>query len=383
MSDYLKKHRIHLVYQIKKIAKDDPPDIGPGGGGGGAGGAGGGPSVVSASVSEMQKAIQRFADEAVKYNLESYRDPRTNKITRRIKDTDRRRDFNDFLAEQFMEEAKIHGQEFSTREEDVTKESKLPTEIIELRVVIDSLKRIGSPGAEKIKDGVWDFRTNNAIKNTYAFASALVTAHEALGGLSAAEESLFNRNTLNRLAELIPKEYDPEENKTPKILAELNKKAKLITPLIKNLTQFYAAFSKRTLEHAAYKQYINQEQPLYKFTPGGTNPYKPDPNDPNQKKFMENPSTFKIPVLELKDKNGNTVNLNNKLTLESFQSLSGIANIMTSYLRYSPSEVSNPRLLTKTVQAILSQVRDFLEKNNKSMPSTTYKFDPYAGLSRR
>ena len=329
-------------------------------------GTGGGVSLsIRNDISEMQRAIQEFAKTAAVYETNTRLE--NGKVIREVKPEDKRMDFNNFLVEQFSETEKTKGKEFSTNPQHVDKQSKMPTELVEYNVVLDSLRRLGSRFSEEIRDGIWDFRTNNAVKNTYALAAAVVTAYEELGGLSPFDTSIFNRSDLVQLEKLIPEEYEPRENKalTQSVLA---KKAKLITPLVKKLTKFYVNFSKYTMGHAAYKQYINQELPLYTFAPGGTDPYKPDPKDRNQKKFMENPSTFIIPVLNLPNKSGQMVPIINTLTLESFKSTEGIIDIMTKYLGYQPNEVNNPRLLRRVVQSILNEVQNFIKKYSTTQP---------------
>lgn len=379
-----------IVAYIQKSAVD----FGGGGKGGspfplgGSGGSTGGTVATyvasSNNISEMQKAIQEFADAAVAYKQEPIGKEPSGKIIYQVKKEDKRRDFNDFLAEQFMASADIHGDEYTPDKTAVTRESKLPTDIVQLDNVIDGLRRIGPAGNEKMKDGVWDFRTNNAVRNVYAFAASLVTAHEALGGIAANNPNIFTRSDLAQLKSAMPVQKDPMAAKVPQ--AELNEKAKAITPLVQKLTEFYKIYSSDkpgagVLGHPAYKQYINQDFPLYTFKPGGTNPYKADPSDPDQKKFMDNPASFTLPKLTLTGKGGKQVVLDGKITLQPFQSVDGIVGLMTQYLGYSSSEVNNPKLLAQIVRSILTQVRDFIEKNNKLLPprqpvAPIIKYDP-------
>jgi hypothetical protein len=330
-----------------------------------------GRAVVSNDISKMQAAIKDFAKEAAQYTKIPVGKDNQGKIITEVSKEDKRRDFNDFLAEQFMSSADIHGQEYNTDPKATSKESKLPTDIIQMEVVINGLDRIGPSGSEKLVDGMWDFRTNNAVKNVYAFAAALVASYEALGNYATNDPNLFTKADLEKLKAAIPKEYDPAKQKISQDI--LNQNAKNITPLVEKLSSFYQICKKNVMDHPAYKQYIDQDAAMYNFTPGGTNPYKPDPNDPKQKTYMDNPKSFTIPVLTLTDKDGSEVNLNNKITLESFQSLNGIATIMTQHLGYSPKEISNPKLLTTVVRSILDQVNKFLEKNKSKMPASSQR----------
>lgn len=392
MPSNLKKiDKVNLVLAIKKLAGGADDDVplpgGSSGGSKGTGSSGGskGAYVARANdIAEMQKAIREFAAEAVAYKTEPVGKEPSGKIIYQVKKEDKRRDFNDFLAEQFMAGADIHGDEYTPDNKAVTKESKLPTDIVQLDNVIDGLRRVGPSGAEDKIDGVWDFRTNNAVRNVYAFAASLVAAHEALGGIAANNPNIFTSANLAELKAAMPTQKDPMAAKVSQ--TELDQKAKVITPLIKKLTEFYKIYSSDkpgagVMGHPAYKQYINQDLPLYTFKPGGTNPYKADPSDPDQKKFMDNPASFTLPKLTLTGKGGKQVVLDGKITLQPFQSVDGIVGLMTQYLGYSSSEVNNPKLLAQIVRSILTQIRDFIEKNNKLLPprqpvAPTIKYDP-------
>lgn len=317
-------------------------------------------------ISNMQRSIQEFANAAVNYKSKATGREPSGKPIYTVSKEDKRRDFNDFLAEQFMATADVHGEEYSTDIKATAKESKLPTDIVQLDNIIDGLRRIGASKSEMQIDGVWDFRTNNAVKNTYAFAAAIVTAYEALGGMAPNDPSIFTRTDLEQFKNAIPKEKDPKAAKIDDKI--LNQYASQLIPLIKKLTEFYKKFSNNTMDHAAYRQYINQSSPLYVFSPGGSNPYKPDPNDLDQKKFMDNPKTFILPKLTLIGKSGRQFNLDNKINLETFQSTGGLANLMVQHLGYSNNEVNNPKLLIQIVRSILHQVSSYIDTNSKLLP---------------
>lgn len=335
-------------------------------------------------VREMQKAIQEFANSTVNYRKS--KDPKKNnrgkvvlekgKPVYDIDPSDSRRDFNDFLAENFSANADIHGDEYSANEADTTQESKMPTDIIQMNNVIDGLRRIGPGSKEAMSDGVWDFRTTNAVKNVYAFAAALVAASEALvmGGV-ANDSSMFKKTDLQKLGKAIPK-----EGATPE---ELTNSATIITPLVKKLTNFFDFYSKKVMNHPAYKRYIESDPdknpnapPLFSVKPGGVNPYKPDQNDPRQAEIMGNPKSFAMPQLTLKGKNGSSVNLDGKVTLDYLASREGLVNLMKNYLGYNDQEVNNGPLMRQIVNSILAQVNDFISTNSLLVKNPTPSKQP-------
>lgn len=348
---------------------------------------------ASPEIKEMQKAIQEFADASVKYRRS--KDPKKDNKGRTVLEhgkpvyevdpSDSRRDFNDFLAENFSANADIHGSEYSPNESHTSQESKMPTDIIQLNNVIDGLRRIGPGSKESMSDGVWDFRTSNAVRNVYAFAAALVAASEALvmGG-TANDPNMFKKSDLQALGRAIPTE-DEFASLSPESLA---RNAAIITPLVKKLTRFFDFYSKKVMNHPAYKRYIESDPdrnpnapPLFSVKPGGVNPYKPDQNDPRQVEIMNNPKSFTIPQLTLKGKNGAPVNLDGKVTLDYFASRGGLVNLMKNYLGYNDQEVNNGPLMRQIVNSALDQVNNFISKNSLLVKNPVAPKQPNVGVA--
>lgn len=331
---------------------------------------GGGTFVGAASIREMQQAIQNFATESVKYKTSPKREG--NKITYEVNQDDKRRDFNDFLAEQFSASADIHGQEYSTEAKDTTKQSKLPTDLVQLNNVIDGLQRIGPGSKERMADGVWDFRTNNAVRNVYAIAAAMVTAQESLGGTAPNDKRVFSRADLSKLNDAIPEQADPMKAKVPQ--ADLAEKAKQITPLVEKLTEFYKYYSKMIIEHPAYTRYIKGDIPLFTVKPGGGDPAKLTPDQ--QKLYDEKGKTMTLPALYLKNKQGKWVNFDNQITLDFFANRNNLYKLLTDKLGYNQNEVYNGPLLVKIVQTVLDQVNEYLTKNKPIPKPVQQKPEP-------
>ncbi len=346
---------------------DTPKPTGGGGSKFSPSGGGGGfsaPTGGANDIRKMQKAIQDFAGKVAMYKPVPKMDK--GKIIYQISDEDKkRRDFNDFLTEQFAASADIHGDEYSPIPTDTSKASKLPTDLVQLSVVLDGLKRIGPAGNEKMRDGVWDFRTNNAVRNTYAVAAALVAAFQALGGMAANSPSTFRSADLQALRNAIPKEKDPmEAGKSQKDLAQA---ANAITPLVNKLSDFYEVYSKKVMDHPAYTRYIKGDVPLFTVKPGGDNPYKPDQNDPSQVEAMKNPKGYRIPWMTLTTKDGSKKQFNGQITLDYLSSRDGLQSLMQQYLGYSPSEINNGPLMRKIVNEMLTNINSFLVQN-KPLP---------------
>lgn len=326
-----------------------------GGGGGGGGSHVGGAGVIP--IREMQKAIKDFATEAVKYNTTPKQEG--GKVVRTVNPDDKRRDFNDFLAEQFSASADIHGDEYTTDQSATSQESKQPTDLVQLNNVIDGLQRVGPGNRESMVDGVWDFRTNNAVRNTYALAAALVTANEALGGTAPNDRRVFKRSDLQNLAKAIPEQKDPYKEGVSQ--AELGEKAKTIAALVKKLTDFYTYYSKTIMEHPAYKRYIEGNIPLFTVKPGGGDPAQLDENQAKQ--LQENGKRWTIFSLVLPNKEGRNVDLSGQIPLDYLTSRRNLQQLMIDKLGYQASEVNNGPLLVKLVKSMVAQVSDYISKH--------------------
>ena len=297
-------------------------------------------------IKEMQKAIQDFAAVAVQY-----------KIAPGIKDP--RKDFNDFLAEQFCASADIHGDEYSPDPGATSRQSKQPTDIVELSNVIDGLRRIGPGSKEAMADGVWDMRTNNAVKNTYALAGAIVAANDALGNPNSPKA--FVKEDLDKLKQSIPTK-DP----TKMSQDELIEKAQAIIPVIEKLSAFYKVFSSTIMNSPFYKRYMSgdKSQALLKVEPGKD----PAQLDAAQSTRLQGAQKIMLPVLRIRDINNINVLLDNKIPLSLLQSKEGIRKIMTDYLSYTDSEINN-RAMARVIQSILAQVNTFLSTNKVEAPA--------------
>lgn len=324
----------------------------------------------STPIANMQKAIQDFAEKAVAYQKGKPERDKSGKIVYKISDEDdKRRHFNDFLAEQFSASADIHGSEFSTDLGAISKSDKLPTDIIQLNNIINGLQRIGPGSREFSLDGNWDFRTNNAIRNVYAIATALVAANEALGGAAPNDPRVFRRADLAKLKSLIPTEPDPAKSKeTP---ATLSAKAEQITPLIEKLTRFYSYYSKSIMDHPDYKRYINDDRPLLTVKPG----QDPAQLDTNQAERMKNSAQITLPYLRVMDKDNRPINVDGQIALNYLQSRQGLQKMMVDLLGYQPNEVNNGAAMRRIVKTFIDRINSVIEKN-KPEPQPVVKSVP-------
>lgn len=265
-----------LLQEIKKTAKPFTGHLGGGGGGyhgggGGAGGGGGGgganPQQVYGAIKEMQKAMQTFAQAVVTYSAPPKQPGQGQGQDQGQPQQDSKKPFNDFIIEQYVSGSDIKGEEYSADPRRTSQQQKeeQATDLLEMNIVVDGLKRIGSPQSELIADNVWDFRTNNALKNVYAFAYGLVKLSEDFGRTNVQS---FSEKDLQAMAALIPADQNPSQIPG----ADKMDKAKQLTPLIQKLTRFYRFYVDQIATHPAWTRYIGKDEPMMTLQKGGGDP---------------------------------------------------------------------------------------------------------------
>lgn len=263
--------------------------------------------------------------------------------------------FSDWLAQQHVEKAKIHGKEWTHEEARIKVEEKQPTEVIQLKYVMNSLGRIG-PGQREIgTDGRWGPRTQNAIRNVYAFAEALINVVSAFSikGFSPS----FTKSDLDALENAIPKQDDPRVLK----VSELKQKAATATPLIKKIGDLYLSYKRQIVENPRYNTYITEKAPLFKVTKKGPPPQK----TPLQQTYEQDLNKI---FLDVVDFNLSTENFLRKKTVEQvplsiLQSKDSFQRFLVDKQVLNPTEATNPVLLRLALKSIV----DALEYQKQSV----------------
>lgn len=326
----------------------NPPGSGtPTGGGGASGGrfthrnqqgpasTGGGYSPAVGAIKEMQAAIQDFANKVTSYS--------TDEITGAVRNE--RKDFNDFVTEQYLATSDVKGVEWDKDPKAVSQVQKQQrqSELLEMEYVIDGLKRIGGKSNELLKDNVWDFRTNNALRNVYAFAYALVNLSKDFG---KPEIKTFNDASLSQMNANIPEEDNPSKLPPDEKIA----KAKALTPLIKSLTKFYDYYVKKIAMNPKYRGYIEGTYDMYQVKPGGTDPGKM--TEEEAAKYQKEGRSMVLNHVVLPTKTGNKpVDIN-----YMYLSDPGQFNKLLESLGYTPNEVRNPEVQKRVLDAIRTHV---------------------------
>ena len=334
--DYIEKYAVAAPHRVSPTAKPS---------------AGATPSVYAPSVSgaagnaeipevlEMQNAIKALGSIV---------------RSKPIKETkfERGEGFSDWLATQHMETSKIHGKEWTHEEARSKVEEKQPTEIIQLKYVINSLGRIGPGNREINSDGRWGPRTQNAIKNVYAFGDALVNVVTAFN--IAGFTPSFTKADLTALEAAIPTVDDPRTLK----VSELKQKASVATPLIKKLTDLYTTYDKKIIQSPRYALYLSEKKPLFTVKP--TKAAK----TPLQQQFEKSPDKDKMSLVV--DFNINTRDLLLKKTvsvpISVLQTKSSFQRFLMEKLDLTAGQVKNIEIQKLALQSVTNALEKAKEK---------------------
>lgn len=231
------------------------------------------------AVKEMQNKILEFADVAASTDVTSMKGNQQGQQYAHpddkggIPSTRSGRDqeyvggsdpFGNFLIQQYVKGDPVGKQYLNVDVSGNRARQDASIDNVNLRGMIDTIRRIGSPGApgtEKTGDGIWQVRTNNALKNIYALTLAMVNfANDMKINIQG-----YDSKQLESFKGLIPKEYT--ELKTP---ADISKRAEDITPHIIAITNFFNNLKKTVFDNKDLRQYIDQKTPFAKYEKSST-----------------------------------------------------------------------------------------------------------------
>ena len=260
------KNYKEIVEQIIKYAQGRPPPSRAGKGtvhtdtGGTTGHAP--PSRYTATtgnvdVMAMQHALQDLAqDVSSQINLQDAfsGDPRKEQEAKS------RDSFGVFLTKNYMRNAKVPGVEYDPDPKVTDVSQKRPDDPTRMSVVMDTMKRIGSPKkGEDWADGRWGRRTSAAVRNAFAFASGLFDFVNDINRFSSKKINIrsYNENALKELENIAR-----AENLSPQQKSE---SVQVITQHIKAIKSMYDEVKNHVLQHPAYQQFIEGDVPFKKY----------------------------------------------------------------------------------------------------------------------
>ena len=290
-------------------------------------------------VQEMQVAIQNFAKSVTQYSA-AKPSPLVGGAGAASAVDGYKKNFNNFITENYIATSGVKGAEWTPDPKKVKEKDKQPTDLLEMDLVIDGLKRIGLEAKESAVDGIWWFRTNNALKNVYAFAVGLVNLQK---DFEAYQENDFTSEDLNVLKSNIPD--DPKMLKTNE---DKIKRAEALTPLINKLTDFYKSYVKRISENPKYANYIEAGASFKEFP---TSEKDEAEKTPDEQKMISNLGQYTLKNIKINNK------VIPELNLLYLSSLKDIKFLATNVLGYTPNEADNP----ETIKKIIDQLNEHIK----------------------
>ena len=248
-----------------------PGKVAPSGGGGGSGG--GYSYTATASIREMQEAMQVLAESVIRDSESAtmgakpkdQKQPEADVPTKTSKKA-----FNDFIAEQYVgsldEENK--GVEWTKDQKVTTLPGKKTTEtdIYELDVVMNTFQRIGKEKSEFKADGNWEFRTDNALRNMMGFAYALLQ----LEGDFGLPNNIYQYANWRAFQALLSG-YKVQGGIVKLTSAEKEQKAVEITKHLKAITKLYNHFRQQVTARPEYRPLIEGKRAFDKYNKAGSN----------------------------------------------------------------------------------------------------------------
>lgn len=230
----------------------------------------------NAAVKQLQQAIIDLANAASSTDLTSMQGDNTGRqMDAQNNFIDGSNPFGDFLVSNFVD---TQGKPSTFTNTDVAGEKQRQEAKIEngrLKGIINSIKRIGTPGnkgGEQSVDGVWKSRTQSALENIYLLASGYLDFAEAVG----VKLPGYSKADLAKLKTIIDAGYPKFK---PNEISELAKKA---TAHMLALKVFFNSFNKDVVNNPKMKNQINQTKSFSQYKKAPVNMDVPEQFATNQ-----------------------------------------------------------------------------------------------------
>lgn len=173
--------------------------------------------------------------------------------------------FSNFMIGHYLTQGDVKGVEYDTNPDTKKILDKKPSDLKSMFVIVDSLQRIGSEKSEQFADGKWGPRTNNALKNI----SAIATAVMKLGTELDMKSEAMDTKKIAELKGLIP------NNDTDMDINQKIANAPKVTEIINGVRGLFLDFKQQVFMDPTYRNFITGKAPIMKFGPKkdrGANP---------------------------------------------------------------------------------------------------------------
>lgn len=284
------------------------------------------------AVKQMQQAILNFGAALSTHPVMSMKDQGAKERSRTTGEKDYlggTDPFGKFLTNQYINNpGVVGGKQFINIDLGEPARSGTAIPNVNLKGVINTIMRVGTPGAEHKVDGIWQTRTNNALKQIYAVAASLFQFAKDVN----IKISGFTEEQLNNFKKLIPESYTQINTDKAELAQELTK-------YIVAFTDLYKKFENAVLENAALKEMITQDKPVSDHSKNYKTELSADENS-----FYEANKDAVIPGAVI---NGKPVKLMDVANMTAF----------TKFLQSVNMDTSKPDVVKKQ----LSLIKDLVE----------------------
>jgi hypothetical protein len=210
------------------------------------------------AVKDMQQAIVNFAATLSAHPVMSMKGLDTGEANgTQTRDRTNGKDFlggslpfANFLVSQYVNNSDVVGEEFVNVDVPEPVRSQASSPNVNLKSVVNTIGIVGSAGSQNKPDGIWQNRTNNALRQIYAVGAGLFRFARDMGITIKG----YTEEQLNDFKNLIPKSYTD--------IKDAANLAKQITPYITALGALYKQFESAVLEQPQLKELIEQNKPL-------------------------------------------------------------------------------------------------------------------------
>lgn len=279
-------------------------------------------SPASIAVKEMQRALLNFAEVAASTDITAIDG---NKSGKQVGEQSRELDnasqtkgdkehlggsdpFGNFLIQQYVVGDPVGKQYLNVDVAGKNNRENASIENANLRGMIDSIKRLGTPGSaggEKSVDGVWAYRTDKAVKNCYALTNAVVNFANDLG--------IKVSFSLDSFKNLIPKEYTALKDATTR-----ENTAKELTKYINAAADLFKKVKSSVLNDRNLRSYIDQKKPFAVYN----KEFQSEPLKAQEQKLLSANLTQAIPGVSfsfISEPKKNWISFNELQSLDNFK----------------------------------------------------------------
>lgn len=127
-----------------------------------------------------------------------------------------------------------------------------------LRGIIDTIKRVGSPNAkgERVVDGIWQTRTNNALHVVADLTEAVLNLSKDMG----VQLNAYNQEMLGAFKQQVPESWNQMKS-----TEDVNTRAAFLTKHLDAMTKMFEQFNADVLNNKAIRQFIDQKEAFVNF----------------------------------------------------------------------------------------------------------------------